>query len=253
MCKSDHTQRFSDRVEQYTRYRPGYPKAAIDCLAGTFALGRTKVVADIGAGTGIFTSLLLPVCSRVYAVEPNDAMRAAMDSQLAHWKNYVPVKGTSSATGLADESVDCITAAQAFHWFDREQTLPEFRRIAKPGCCLAILFNDRQNDTPFLMGYEEALKKYAGDYKEVTHKNIQMEAYAPFFSSKLHIAQFKNSQIFDLDGVLGRLSSSSYCPKPGDPNHQPLWDTVTELFHRYQVDGKVEHRCPTTVYWGILA
>jgi len=253
MTESDTTRRFTDRVEQYRKYRPGYPAAAVDCLVSTFALGRSSVVADIGAGTGIFTRLLLPVCGCVYAVEPNDAMRTAMDSQLAHWENYRSIKGTSSATGLEDHSIDCITAAQAFHWFNREQTLPEFRRIARPGCCLAILFNDRQNDTPFLMAYEDALQKYAGDYSEVTHKNIPTEAYAPFFAGKLHTVRFDNSQIFDLEGILGRLSSSSYCPKPGDPNHKPLWDNVTELFERYNVDGNVELRCPTTVYWGRLA
>jgi ubiquinone/menaquinone biosynthesis C-methylase UbiE len=245
--------RFSDRVENYIRYRPGYPQGVVDLLVEECGVNANATVADIGAGTGIFTALLLPVAHTVYAVEPNDAMRTAMDTQLAKHANYHSVNGTSTATGLTPDSIDCITAAQAFHWFNRKNTRQEFQRISRPGCHLAIIFNERQNDTPFLKAYEQALETYANDYSRVTQKNLSTDDYAPFFTGNMQTAQFANSQLFDLDGVLGRLSSSSYCPKPGEPNHQPLWEAVSALFEQYNVDGYVELSCPTTVYWGTLA
>lgn len=252
--EQDTVHRFSDRVENYMRYRPGYPAAIMERLIEAGGLGAATAAADIGAGTGIFTALLLPVCKTVYAIEPNDAMRDAMNSRLGGNAHFHPIKGTSTATGLEDHSVDCISVAQAFHWFDRANTLPEFQRIAKPDCLLVIVFNERQNNTPFLQAYEEALKTYAGDYDQVTQKNIPIEAYAPFFrAGEMRVDHFANSQVFDLKGLLGRLSSSSYCPNPGAPNHAPLWDAVTRLFEQYNVDGTVELPCPTTVYWGMLA
>ncbi len=127
------TQRFTHRVEDYIRARPSYPAAALDVLAEACGLGPDSAVADIGAGTGIFTELLLAHAGTVYAVEPNDAMRAAAETHLAHRPGFVSVAGTAEATGLAAGSVDLVTAAQAFHWFDPDRTRAEWQRILRPG------------------------------------------------------------------------------------------------------------------------
>ena len=110
------TQRFSDRVDDYVRYRPSYPAAVMEAPREYAGLGPSSVVADIGSGTGIFALLLLRMCARVYGVEPNEAMRVAGERLLAGWTNFASVAGTAEATGMPDASVDLVTAAlRAFY------------------------------------------------------------------------------------------------------------------------------------------
>jgi len=125
----DNTQRFTDRVDTYVKFRPSYPKEAIDYLYETVGLGAGGEIADVGAGTGKFTRLLLERGSVVYAVEPNDAMREAAKEALGDTPGFHAVPGTAEATQLPDGSVDTIVCAQAFHWFDREKAKQEFKRF----------------------------------------------------------------------------------------------------------------------------
>src|SRR5262245_45297249 len=117
------TSRFSDRVENYIKYRPGYPPALMVCLAGEFGLLPSHLVADIGSGTGISTELLLRNGNVVQGVEPNAEMRSAAERLLAGFGNFHSVAATAEATTLANASVDWVMAGQAFHWFD----VPRFR------------------------------------------------------------------------------------------------------------------------------
>jgi ubiquinone/menaquinone biosynthesis C-methylase UbiE len=129
----DPTQRFSSRVENYVKYRPGYPPAILDLLRDKCGLTSASTVADIGSGTGILTGLLLKSGARVFGVEPNPDMRAAGERLLAGQANFTSLAGTAEATTLPAQSVGIITAGQAFHWFDREPTRREFQRILQPG------------------------------------------------------------------------------------------------------------------------
>ena len=150
----DPTQRFSNRVENYRRYRPGYPPAILDLLAAKCGLSQTSVAADVGSGTGILTKLLLKSGGRIFGVEPNPEMRAAGERDLNHHLNFTSVAGTAEATTLPDHSVDLITAGQAFHWFDRDKTRAEFLRILRPGGWVVLIWNDRNiSDRPFFRAY----------------------------------------------------------------------------------------------------
>src|SRR5271157_3949183 len=138
MPASNATSRFSDRVENYIRYRPGYPPEALQVLKDDCGLAPQHEVADIASGTGIWTRLLLENGNRVFGVEPNAEMREAGERLLADFPQFTSVAGTAEATTLTNESVDFVTAAQAAHWFDRERSRREFARILKPSGWLVL-------------------------------------------------------------------------------------------------------------------
>jgi len=171
MPASNATSRFSDRVENYVRYRPGYPAGALQLLQAECGLAPAHVVADIASGTGIWTRMLLENGNPVYGVEPNAEMRQAGERLLASFPNFTSVAGKAEATTLAGSSVDFVTAAQAAHWFDRESSRQEFARILRPGGWLVLLWNERVTDaTTFLRAYEQLLLTYGTDYELVRHE-----------------------------------------------------------------------------------
>ena len=170
------------------------------------------------------------------------------------YPNFTSVNGTAEATTLADRSVDFITAGQAFHWFDRNQARQEFARILKLNGWVVLIWNDRQTDaSAFLREYEELLQKYGTDYQQVNHRNIDTEAITAFFAPQLFTRrEFESQQVFDLEGLTGRLLSSSYAPEPGHPNHRPMLEALRAVFDRYQAGGKVTMDYATTMYFGHL-
>ena len=143
MSEKDPTRRFTNRVANYARYRPGYPPAVLTCLRDECGLSPGSTVADVGSGTGILTELFLANGNHVYAVEPNEAMRQAAELSLAHYPGFTSVDGRAEATTLADDSVDFVTAGQAFHWFDAAASRVEFNRILRPGGYTALVWNAR--------------------------------------------------------------------------------------------------------------
>ena len=180
---TDPTRRFSSRVDNYIKYRPGYPSAVIDTLASECGLTEQLIVADVGSGTGILSELFLKHGNPVFGVEPNREMREAGERRLKQYPNFTSVNGTAEATTLPDRSMDFITAGQAFHWFDRIQTRKEFTRILKGGGWVALIWNDRHIDTsPFLCAYEELLHRYGTDCEALTHRNVDAAAIAAFFT-----------------------------------------------------------------------
>jgi len=242
-------ERFSDRVANYIKYRPSYPQVVVDTIISECQLGKTHTVADIGSGTGIFSKLLLDRDFDVIGVEPNESMRKAAEHQLSYYEKYSSVDGQSECTNIASSSIDLITAAQAFHWFNREKTKQEFSRILKPGGYLALIWNQRKVDQPFHKEYDSILRKYATDYNSVNHMNISDEDIAGFFyPGKVATFDFKNSQQFDLIGFLGRMQSSSYTPKVNTREHETLMKVAEDLFHRYEASGTITFEYDTRLY-----
>ena len=256
------TQRFSGRVDNYIKYRPGYPRELIETLANECGLSEHSVVADVGSGTGILSELFLKNGNRVFGVEPNREMREAGERVLRQYRNFTGVEGTAEATTLPGNSVDFVTAGQAFHWFNREQSRKEFSRILKPTAgpeslrgWVVLIWNKRLTDTsPFLHAYEELLQKYGTDYATVDHRNVTPDAITAFFAPRpFTLRKFENQQVFDFEGAKGRLLSSSYIPEPGDANYQPMLDGLRAIFDQYQADGKVTFDYATQMYFGQLA
>ena len=178
----DSTQRFTDRVEAYIHYRPGYPDALIDLLHSEIGLSEESVVADLGSGTGISSALFLQYGMTVYGVEPNDAMREAAERTLDGYEHFHSVAGTAETTGLSANSVDAVIAGQAFHWFDRERARREFLRILKPQGHVVLFWNSRRTaGSPFLEAYEGLLQRFGTDYNQINHQNIDDKVIAEFF------------------------------------------------------------------------
>lgn len=248
----DSQQRFSDRDENYVRYRPGYPRGLLDVLREHAGLRTGLWVADIGSGTGIASRLLLDAGCEVFAVEPNAAMRDAAENQLGGNPLFHSVAAPAETTTLPEQSVDMILSAQAFHWFDRERARAEFTRILKPSGSIALVWNVRQTDSaPFLRDYEALLKTFATDYAQVRHENVDDTAFRSFFTQGRYEKHLlPNAQHFDFEGLRGRLLSSSYAPAEGHPSHTPMLAELRRIFDAHQRDGEVSFFYDTEIVIG---
>ncbi len=247
---TDSVERFSNRVENYIKYRPDYPREIIGFLAEHCGLTNESVVADVGCGPGISSKMFLENGNRVIGVEPNEAMRAAAESVLAGFANFAAVNGTSDKSTLPDASVDLVVAAQAFHWFDAEKTRPEFERILRPGGWIVLIWNERQLDTtPFLVDYEQLLLQYATDYSKVRHENVDQLKLDDFFQKEYGSASFGNLQIFDFEGLKGRMLSSSYMPAETDAIAKTMLYELRALFAKHNENDKISVFYDTRIYY----
>jgi SAM-dependent methyltransferase len=253
MPASNATNRFSDRVENYVRYRPGYPAEALRALQDECGLTPNLAIADIASGTGIWTRMLLENGNQVFGVEPNAEMRRAGERLLASFPKFTSVAATAEATTLSDASVDFVTTAQAAHWFDRQRTRREFARILRSGGWLALLWNERLTDaTPFLRDYEQLLMTYGTDYEEVRHERTTDAVNEFFDPAPFQERAFAMRQEFDYDGLEGRLLSSSYAPGPEHPKHAPMLRGLRRIFEAYAVGARVALEYKTRLYFGRL-
>ena len=245
------TERFSNRVADYIRYRPGYPPEVVECLRRNCGLQAEWAVADIGCGTGLLAKVFLENGNRVFGIEPNAAMRAAGEEFLRDYPQFTSLDGSAEATGLPADGVDLVAAGQAFHWFDRRRARVEFARILRPSGWVALIWNERLTSSPFLSDYEQLLHRYSRDYSRVDHRNVDEAVLAEFF----HPGRFRQEvffmrQQFDWQGVQGRWLSSSYVPAAGQPGHEEMRRELEAIFRRYQQDGLVDWEYKTRVYYG---
>ena len=253
MPASNATSRFSDRVENYIRYRPDYPPEALALLRNDCGLTPRHVIADIAFGTGIWTRHFLENGNTVIGIEPNADMRQAGERLLAAFPTFSSIAGSAEKTTLPNQSVDFVTAVQAAHWFDRAAARQEFVRILKPGGWLVLLWNERVTDAaPFLREYEQLLLTYGTDYREVRHERTT-DAVNEFFDPALYQERtFDMRQEFDYAGLEGRLLSSSYAPGTGHPKHEPMLRELKRLFEAHAAEGRVGVDYKTRVYFGQL-
>ena len=246
----DPTARFSDRVADYVRHRPGYPDEVIRVLRDETGLAPVHVVADVGSGTGLSSRLFLDHGNRVVAVEPNPGMREAAEALLGADPRFRSVAGTAEESTLPTAAVDYAVAGQAFNWFDGPRARAEFRRIVRPGGWVVLLWNARRTDTsPFLRAYEALLHEHGTDYAAVNHENIADDTLLAFFGGPYTLRTAYNEQVFDHPGLKGRLLSSSYAPNEGHPGHAPMMRALERIFGEHQVDGRVVFEYDTKIYF----
>ncbi len=246
-------ERFSNRVENYIKYRPNYPKEILEVFRGEMNWQENSAVADIGSGTGISARLFLENGNEVFGVEPNAAMREAAEEFLKNFPKFQSVDGTAENTNLPDNSVDFVIAAQAFHWFDKNKTPTEFRRILREDGFVVLIWNERQLDSnAFLRDYEELLKKYGTDYEKVRHDNLDKEIFEKSFQADFSVKTFLNVQTLDFEGLKGRVLSSSYMPSENDSRFKPMIIELQRLFEKYAESGKIQILYNTNIFYSRL-
>lgn len=252
MTDLQSTERFSNRVDNYVRFRPDYPRAMLHWLEREHGVNPRWLVADIGAGTGISSKMFLDGDYKVIAIEPNAAMRAAAEHWLGHDEHFRSLDGRADATGLAAASVDLVSVAQAFHWFDHDAARHEFHRILRPQGLAAIYWNTRRlTGTAFLEGYEALLMTYGTDYTSVSERYGDDDMMRAWFGSGFSgSASFEHGQKLDFDALKGRLLSSSYAPAEGHPQHEPMLAALQKLFDATAKDGRVSFDYDTRIFVG---
>jgi ubiquinone/menaquinone biosynthesis C-methylase UbiE len=254
MTVADPKERFSNRVADYVRYRPGYPSAVRDILRAECLLKSGHVIADIGSGTGFLSEVFLKNGNRVFGVEPNEAMRQAGEEYLAEYDNFVSINGSAEATTLEHASVHFVVCGQAFHWFDQDAARREFQRILRAEGWVVVIWNERLSDTtPFLREYESLIRKFNTDYSKVNENYPRVEQMKHFFgANEFHSYEVPNFQDFDFDGIAGRLRSSSYMPTPDQATFQPMMDELRRIVDTHNQDGRVRLEYTTRIHLGQL-
>jgi SAM-dependent methyltransferase len=240
--------RFSNRVENYVKYRPSYPETLIPFFEEKLGLTQEQRIADIGSGTGLFASILLKKGYRVTCIEPNEEMRKAGEKMLGQYLGFESRKHPAEQTGLRKHSVELITVAQAFHWMEPVATKKEFLRILKPGGHIVLAWNLRLSNTPFLKEYAELKAKYELDADHSLRQNIPklQEFFEP---QTMIIDSFPNIQMLDFDALKGQLLSSSYIPLPGHSTYDEMISALAKLFVTYNENGLVRMEFETRLYW----
>jgi SAM-dependent methyltransferase len=252
--------RFSNRAGYYARYRPGYPLPVLACLKDQFGLTPSHSIADVGSGTGILSELFLRNGNTVYAVEPNAEMRAEAERLLGRHAAFHSVAGAAEDTTLPPAAVDWIACAQAFHWFDIDRTQREWQRILRrgetpsAGGWVALLWNIRRENTPFLQGYERLWQDFGTDYLAVKRQAAECSAHLDRFFGAGGFTRhsFPNRQVLDLPGLRGHTLSASFMPTEGHPRYPAMLVALTDLFGRHADGSRVVIEYDTDLYVGRL-
>lgn len=264
------TYNFSQRVDNYIKYRPRYPEAVLEMLQTECQLTNSHIIADIGSGTGLLAELFLKNGNPVIGIEPDPEMRAGGENYLRAFDRFTSIEATAEATTLPDNSADFVTAGQAFHWFDLELVRREFGRILVPGGWVVLVWNvQRATSSPFL----EALQSFWEDGRfskfadqQASERMERVQAYRlnfelarqglfePFFGPGMfQEAVFENPLVIDYEGLKGRVLSNGPALEPGDPHYGTMMAALEELFRTHQQNGTVTIEHDTRVVYGQLS
>ena len=256
MTFADAKDRFSSRVADYLRYRPGYPAGLLDLLRDECGLRAEEscAIADVGSGTGLLAELFLKNGNRVFGIEPNAEMRLAGEEYLRAYENFTSVAASAEATTLGAGSVKFVTAGQAFHWFEPAAARQEFSRILARGGWAVVVWNDRRMDTPFARDYEAMLVRYGTDYTKVRDSYPEAGKIKQFFgTARFFERELPNKQLFDWNGLAGRLRSSSYAAAENHANYAPMMAELERIFRVHEDAGQVSMEYATRIYCGHLS
>jgi SAM-dependent methyltransferase len=246
--------KFDGMGKAYAKYRPTYPQAFIEYLLSDVGINKESIIADIGSGTGILTKQLLDLDNKVLAVEPNNDMRSEAETDLNNYENFISINGTAENTTLAPNSVDFITVAQAFHWFDRVAFKAECKRILKPDGKVILVYNSRSLDSDVVKDGDAVNRKYCLNFKGFSGGMRGTEDvnshYSDFFNGKYEVKIFQNDLVFNLKGYIGRTLSASYALKENDVNFSAYIAELTGCFNKHAVDGRLIMPNDTRSYVG---
>lgn len=240
-------EKFAGKADIYDKFRPSYPKELIDQLDEKTG---AKAVADIGAGTGIFTQCLADKHWRITAVEPNADMLEVL-KQNAPFAQII--RASAENTGILGKSIDLVTAAQAFHWFDKEQFKAECKRILTHNGHLAIVWNNH-GESDFRYERDRIFDKYCGMSNSMMGSAAEGDRFLrnEYFSAMEFFCMDNNISMNE-EQFIGYSLSHSYSIKKGDAHYERFVDELRNAFARFQHNGIAEMPMETTCYLGQLS
>ncbi len=245
----NNTKRFDGKGELYAKARPKYAVELFEYMKKTLKIPERSIIADIGSGTGIFTEQLLECGYRVYAIEPNADMRKKAEEKLSVNKDFISVDGTDENTNLSDQSVDFITTAQAFHWFNADAFKMECHRILKPNGKIIIVYNSRDENSECTKALAELRHKCNPEFHGFSN-GISDEKCRSFFDGDCEVFCTDNSQHYSRDAYIKRVLSSSYSLDEKDEFFTEYLEEINKLFDRFEVNGIITVPTYTVAYIG---
>jgi SAM-dependent methyltransferase len=231
---------FSTKAADYATARLRYPAELFERLRASHALFAAAQIADIASGTGLFTAQLLDRGYAVTAIEPNAAMRAVADAALAKHRKYRSIAASAEATTLADASLDLITAAQAFHWFDIAAVRREWLRVLKPHGRVVLVWNTRPLSDPLQKELDDLLGEFGGRRQAALDRRQDLAKVPSFFvAASFEHFELAHAQELDRDGLISLALSRSAMPDRDTPEGQRAVRMLMQLFDRHARGGKV--------------
>ncbi len=246
------TDKFTDKAEVYAKYRPNYPDEYIEYLITKAKLNEECMIADIGSGTGILSRQFIERGFTVIGVEPNDDMRTVAEQSLKRFSRFISIKATAENTTINNNSLDLVTVAQAFHWFNKKKFRLECQRILKQDGKVALVWNSRDGSSDLNKESAEVCQKYCPNFKGFSGGIEETpDVYQQFFKDgKYDYKNFRNDLQIDFNGFLGRYLSASYSPKKIDKEYTPFIAALSNLFEKYSENGKIVIQNNTRSYLG---
>lgn len=261
---------FTQRVENYVKYRPHYPQAVLELLKSECGLTSTHIIADVGSGTGFLAELFLENGNPVFGIEPDPDMRAAAEYYLQSFPNFTSIAAPAETTTLSNQSVDFLTAGQAFHWFNIGRTKKEFTRVLKTNGWVVVVWNARRTSgTPFLVALEEfwqtkqfwkksssrqtAQQLERTQMYRLNRELVEQELLIPFFESGgFNEKVFENPMICDIHSFKGQVLSGAPALEPDDPYYVVMLETLERIFQTHQANEVVTIEYNVYVIYGQL-
>lgn len=247
----DNTKKFSGLAANYTVGRPAYATKFIDSMYLQYGLSKQSTIADIGAGTGKLSRQLLERGSTVYCIEPNDDMRNTAIKELGMYNGFHAVNGTAADTKIDDNSVDFITTAQAFHWFEPLSFKKESRRILREKGLVFLIWNMRDLSGDVNRESFDLFSKYCPNFKGFCGGTQQDdERIKEFFDNQYDYIEFDNPVIYDKNKFISRSLSGSYTLKKGDAAYDDFIEALSKLFKQYAKNDTLTIAYKTVAYIG---
>jgi ubiquinone/menaquinone biosynthesis C-methylase UbiE len=244
---------FNKRAENYVKGRPGYADGVTELLLNDILKPGDKI-ADVGSGTGIFAKAFIELGFDVFCVEPSAEMRAQAEKIFAGNPHYIPVAASAENTTLPDHSVDLVTAASAFHWFDAERFHTECKRILKPHGIFLSVKNSRNDNDPFTRRQNEVSMALCRNFTALRQRSAtSVPKLQRLFASHMKQQAFDFPLEYTKEKFIQRSLSSSYAPEPGTAEYQKyieeLWALMDEF---YPGSDKMTVPNVSVAFWGEL-
>jgi len=247
----DSTKLFNGKSKIYSAFRPHYSEEAICFLYEEKIIRKTDVIADIGAGTGILTQALLKRGNMVFAVEPNQEMLEEMARTLQTNKRAKLINATAEHIPLGQNTVDVITAAQSFHWFNMELFQKECKRLLGCNKNVILMWNRKVQNCVIELERKKIRAEYCTVEDNYNNDWQQREqAVYRFYNGACFYKSFDNPISNTYGEFMGRALSDSRAPFPETSAYKRYADALTTYFAQYSNGQLLTIPNETIIYWG---